>query len=87
VPHGERQRFLDRARTLRAHYTAANCQYWLFEDAQLGGAFIEFVESADPTALVAAHAAIAEPASFDPRRIYSEIDLSTGRTRPAPNEA
>ena len=79
VPHGERQRFLDHARALRTHYSAANCHYWLFEDAQLTGAFIEFVESADPAALAAAHAAIAEPAAFDPRRVYGEIDLDSNK--------
>lgn len=83
VPHSERERFLERARMLEAHYAAANCHYWLFEDAQLTGAFIEFVEGADTAALAAAHAATPEPAGVDPTRIYREVELASA-TRPAP---
>ena len=74
VPPGDRAKFLERAREREGHYTASNCQYWLFEEAALAGAFIEFIEAPDPAALKGAHATATEP-PLDPARIYTRVDL------------
>jgi hypothetical protein len=74
VVPAERGRFLERARHLRGHYSAHECRYWLFEDSQLPGAFIEFTEagtmSALTTALAGAHELVVDPA-----RIYQEVEF------------
>jgi hypothetical protein len=74
VTPADRERFLARARELQSYYQSHACRYWVFEEADLGGAFIEFAEAPDVAALVAAHAA--NPDSFpDPARIYREVAL------------
>jgi len=47
VPPPDRDRFFARARALRTHYQSRGCQYWVFEDADVAGAFVEFAEAAD----------------------------------------
>jgi hypothetical protein len=74
VPPGDRTRFLERTRAREAHYTASGCQYWVFEEAALPGAFIEFTEAPSAEALRAAHASAAEP-PLDPARIYTIVEL------------
>jgi hypothetical protein len=74
VTPGERDRFLERARQRRGHYTARGCRYWVFEEAELPGAFIEFTESEDQAALTAALAGAPEPL-IDPARLYQEVEL------------
>jgi len=70
----ERTRFLDRARQQRDHFSAHACRYWVFEEAELPGAFIEFTESGDLAALTAALAGAPDPV-LDPSRIYREVAL------------
>ena len=74
VTPAERSRFLDRARQQRDHFSSHDCRYWVFEEAELPGAFIEFTESADLAALTAALAGAPEPV-LDPARIYREVAL------------
>jgi hypothetical protein len=74
VTPGERDRFFERARQRRAHYASQRCRYWLFEESELPGAFIEFAESEDAAALVAALSAAPEPV-IDPARLYLEVEL------------
>jgi len=62
------------ARQRREHYTARRCKYWVFEEAGLPGAFIEFAESEDQAALSAALAGAPEPV-IDPARLYQEVEL------------
>jgi hypothetical protein len=69
---GDRTRFLERARQLRDHYAARECRYWLFEDSELPGAFIEFTEAGTMGALTTALAA-AQEFVIDPARIYQEV--------------
>jgi hypothetical protein len=75
VPVGERARYLERLKVRKEHYERAHCKFWVFEEASLGGAFIEFAESNDPAALAAAHASSPEPV-LDPSRIYTEVELT-----------
>jgi hypothetical protein len=57
------------------HYSRAKCHFWLFEEASLPGAFLEFVEAPDADTLARAHASAPDPA-LDPARIYREVELS-----------
>lgn len=75
VTPGDRARFLARSKARETHYKAAGCQFWLFEEAALSGAFIEFAEAPDAATLKAAHATAAEP-PLDPARIYVTVELS-----------
>ena len=74
VPLPDRDRFFTRARELRAHFQSRGCQYWVFEDASLAGAFIEFAEGKDVDALTAAYTSAPE-SGVDPERIYREVAL------------
>ena len=74
VPLPDRERFFTRARELRAHFQSRGCQYWVFEDAALTGAFIEFAECKDVDALRRAYSEAPE-SGVDPERIYREVTL------------
>jgi hypothetical protein len=56
VPTADRERFLTRARALRTHFQSRGCQYWVFEDAEITGAFVEFTEADDAKKLTEAKA-------------------------------
>lgn len=70
----ERERFFERMKRKHQHYTNAKCHFWVFEEASLPGAFLEFVEAPDAETLSRAHAAAPDPA-IDPARIYQEVEL------------
>ena len=74
VTPGDRDRFLERARQLRSHYAQHRCRYWVFEESELTGAFIEFVEAGEAALLTAALAS-APDQMVDPARIYQEVEL------------
>ncbi|MEK7240705.1 MAG: hypothetical protein AAB224_08960 [Gemmatimonadota bacterium] len=74
VTPGDREKFFERMTTRKAHYTAAGCQFWVFEEAAMSGAFIEFTEAPDIVTLRRAHATASEP-PLDPSRIYSLVEL------------
>ena len=74
VPHADRKRYLERLRVRRDYYKRANCTFWVFEEAGLPGAFIEFTEAADAAVLNAAHAN-APDAVFDATRVYREVEI------------
>ena len=74
VPQGERKRYLERLRQRRDHYQRAGCNFRVFEEAALPGAFVEFMEAADPATLSAAHASAPDPV-FDANRIYRELEI------------
>lgn len=74
VPHPDRTRYLERLRVRRDYYQRANCNFWVFEEAALPGAFIEFTEAGDAAVLTAAHAN-APDVVFDATRVYREVDI------------
>jgi len=74
VPASERERYFERLRARKAHYGAANCRFWVFEESGLQGAFIEFTEADNELALSAAHAN-APVKVLDPARIYNETEI------------
>ena len=74
VPAAERARYLARCEERRKYYEGKKCRFWIFEEAQLPGAFIEFTEAADRDTLSAAHAG-APTRVVDPGRVYNEVEL------------
>jgi hypothetical protein len=74
VPSGDRRRYLDRARQRKSYYASAKCEFWIFEEASLPGAFVEFTEAPDAAALAAAHAGAPDPLG-DAGRVYVEVEL------------
>jgi hypothetical protein len=74
VPQPERKRYLARLRLRRDYYKRASCNFWVFEEAGLPGAFIEFTEATDAAVLTAAHANAPE-AVFDATRVYREVEI------------
>ena len=79
VPALDRERFLTRARALKTHFQSRGCQYWVFEDADIPGAYIEFAEADDAQKLADAQgAAPGEPLELggDIRHnMYREVTL------------
>ena len=71
----ERAKFFERLRAKEAHFVAAGCRFWAFEEQSLPGAFVEFVEAPDPGILTAAHAGAPERL-LDTARIYTSVELS-----------
>lgn len=70
----DRDKFHERLIRKRDHYARANCRFWVFEEAGLPGAFLEFFEAADAETLAKAHAAAPEQI-LDPARVYAEVEL------------
>ena len=75
VPVGERERWLERSRSRRDHFKRANCNYWVFEEVENRGAFVEFTEARDAGALVAARRS-APSSSVDEAPLFQEVDFS-----------
>ena len=70
----ERKKFAEKLKRNREYYSQANCRYWVFEEAALPGAFLEFCEAPDAETLARAHASAPERV-LDPARIYHEVEL------------
>ncbi|MBC7841979.1 MAG: hypothetical protein H7099_06695 [Gemmatimonadaceae bacterium] len=75
VPFPDRARYMEKLRKRKAYYTSAGCNFWVFEEAALNGAFIEFTEAPDRDTLQSALAGATELV-LDANRIYQEISLS-----------
>lgn len=75
VTANERNEFRARARLSRAHYTEKGCQYWLFEEASLPGAYVEFFEAKDRDMLLRAHREAPQPV-LESARMYVEVELA-----------
>lgn len=74
VPLSERKKYMTKLRARKAYYQGANCKFWVFEETDLAGAFIEFIEAEDPAVL--ARALQEAPESLvDASRIYQEVEL------------
>lgn len=75
VPLPERARYMERLCKRKAYYASAGCNFWVFEEAALNGAFIEFTEAPNRDTLQAALAAATDQV-LDANRIYQEIPLT-----------
>lgn len=74
VPRAQRKKHIERMRARRAYYLGAGCRFWVFEEIDLTGAFMEFIEAGDAATLKAALANAPERFN-DPARIYQEMEL------------
>lgn len=74
VPANDRKKFLDKLGKRHSYYAAAKCTHWVFEEADLPGAFIEFIEAPDGETLAQALAEAPDPV-VDRGRIYREVEL------------
>ena len=74
VPKADRDKYFERIRKKKDHYTAAKCRFWVFEEAALPGAFIEFYEADDPEVLSQAHAASPDRV-LDSNRVYLQVEI------------
>jgi hypothetical protein len=74
IPAADRAKHLQRCRAKRDHYRASQCRYWVFEEASVHGAFLEFVEADSADAIAAAHASAAD-APIDAARVYLEVEI------------
>ena len=74
VPYSERERYFQRLKANKEHYSAANCRFWVFEEMSLPGAFVEFTEADDEESLINAHST-APHRVMDPARIYQETEI------------
>ena len=75
VPSGDRKKFLDKLKARHAYYVGAGCKHWVFEEAELPGAFIEFIEATDGETLARALSAAPDPV-LDRARIYQEVGIA-----------
>jgi hypothetical protein len=75
VPPADREEFRAKARRSHTHYTGAGCHYWLFEEASMPGAYVEFFEAPDPDILQRAHRGAPDPRT-ETARMYVETELS-----------
>jgi hypothetical protein len=74
IPASERTKQLERLKAKRDHYRGHKCRYWVFEEAAVHGAFLEFVEADSAEQLTAAHASAAD-APIDATRVYIEVEI------------
>jgi hypothetical protein len=65
---------MERLAKRKAYYASAGCNFWVFEEAALNGAFIEFTEAPDRATLQEALANATE-LILDANRIYQEVSL------------
>ena len=70
----ERETFHEKLRRKQEYYAQANCRFWVFEEAGLPGAFLEFFEAADP-ADARARARRRARARARSHRVYHEVEL------------
>ncbi|HET7564923.1 MAG TPA: hypothetical protein VFJ96_08005 [Gemmatimonadaceae bacterium] len=74
VPPADRKKFMERLRARRSYYTGANCEFWVFEESDMPGAYIEFIEAADERTLADALTGAPQHV-LDAARIYHEVEL------------
>jgi hypothetical protein len=74
VPAKDRSRYLERLKVRAAHYHSARCRFWVFEEAALSGAFIEFMEADDEPTLSRAHASAPDQV-LSVFKIYQQVEI------------
>lgn len=71
----QRKTFFERLSKKKRYYAEANCRFWVFEEAGLPGAFLEFIEAPDSDTLAQAQASAPHPL-LDPGRVYTEVEIA-----------
>jgi hypothetical protein len=74
VPLADRKKFLQKAKARRTYFVNADCKFWVFEESDLAGAFVEFIEADDAKTLAKALADSPEQPA-DAARIYEAVDV------------
>jgi hypothetical protein len=74
VPIADRAQYLQRLRARRSYYRSVNCHFWVFEETDLAGAFLEFIEAADTDTLTAALGG-APDGVLEGARVFGEVEL------------
>jgi hypothetical protein len=74
VPSGNRDEFRAKAAETRSHYSGAGCRYWLYEEDELPGAYVEFFEASDLETLERAHRSA--QGAHAAARVYVEVELT-----------
>jgi hypothetical protein len=74
VPLNDRKKYMEKLRMRQSYYAAANCKFWVFEESDLAGAFMEFIEAGDAATLTRALEG-APDHIVDTARIYQEVEL------------
>lgn len=74
VPPADRRTHLERLRHRRSYYEGAGCRFWVVQELDLAGAFMEFIEAPDAKSLEAALAAAPDMVR-DGARLYEEVEL------------
>ncbi len=74
IPSSGRQRYLAALRTKAAHFRASDCRFWVFEDSEVRGAFVEFAEGTDEQALGMAYYTMPDSLRC-PIPLYHQVEL------------
>jgi hypothetical protein len=74
IPSKDRPQYLERVKVRAAHYAAAQCRFWVFEEAALSGAFMEFIEADDEPTLSRAHATAPDQV-LAICKIYQQVEI------------
>ena len=74
VPLADRKKFLQKLKARRMYFVNAACKFWMFEESDLSGAFVEFIEADDAKTLAKALAESPEQPA-EAVRIYEEVDV------------
>jgi hypothetical protein len=74
VPLAARKTYLARLKLRRDYYKLADCNFWVFEEADLPGAFIEFTGGGGRAR---PHGRARQRARrvFDATRVYREVEI------------
>lgn len=76
IPSSDRERYMATLRAKAAHFRAAQCRFWVFEDAEVRGSFVEFTEGDDVETLGMAYCALPEAALLRfPIPLYLQVEL------------
>lgn len=76
IPSSDRERYMANLRAKAAHFRAAHCRFWVFEDAEVRGSFIEFAEADDDETLGLAYCSLSESKSLRfPIPLYQQVEL------------
>lgn len=43
VPLADRKKFLQKLKSRQKYFVGAGCKFWVFEESDLAGAFVEFI--------------------------------------------
>lgn len=76
IPSSDRERYLAALRVKAAHFRAAHCRFWVYEDAEVRGSFVEFAEADDEEILGMAYVTLTDAESQRFRiPLYQQVEF------------